>query len=116
MLLYCMKYDRNNFISLLFQELLFIAAIIWTKNFIGTIKKPIWLLNWTSKGLWIVVVNTDHSILNRDWPKIVTAIALLFAWMEITVLLSNYPEGSFVFHMFSAVVGRAIKVSFRYIA
>jgi hypothetical protein len=93
---------------------LFIAAVIWTRNFISTIKKPIWLLNWTSKGLWIVVVNTDHSILNRDWPKIVTAIALLFAWMEITVLLSHYPEGSFIFHMFSAVLEKAVKVSIKY--
>lgn len=72
------------------------------------------MLNWISKALWIVVVNTDHSIINREWPGIITAAAILFAWLEITVLLSHFPECGYLFHMFSVVVNRAVKVNKKY--
>lgn len=57
-----------------------------------------------------MVVLIDHSVPDRNWPKFITASAILLAWLQITILLSHFPECGYTFQMFSTVAWRALKV------
>lgn len=73
-------------------------------------RRKIGFFNWISIALSISVLIIDHSIEDRNWPKIITAAAVLIAWLEVAIVLSHFPECGYTLQMFTTVASRALKV------
>lgn len=58
----------------------------------------------------LLVLANDMGNFEHSASRLVCAVALLFSWMEITMLLSRFPEFGYYFQMFSTVALRVVKV------
>lgn len=84
------------------QEALFIFIKGWKYFY----KVEGWVTIITVIATFLVLANDSGNFEHR----LVCAVALLFSWMEITMLLSRFPEFGNYFQMFFTVVLRVIKV------
>lgn len=106
--------SRQFSVNLLFLSALMITAgegLYAIKNFKKYIRQ---IENWVKLGsflLAIIVATADH---NRpppnDWPRHVTALAVLLAWTELMFLLSRFPNWGYYVQMFFKVTSNVLKV------